>query len=176
MNLLEALFGRGDHLSPLQMGVRALLTFFVALALVRVAGMRTFGRGSAFDRIVGIMLGAVLARGVVGASPYGATVVASAVIVVVHRVLAHVCLKHAGLERLLKGEHRLLYRDGVVDEHAMTRSGISRSDLLEGVRQSANVDSIEGIAAAYIESNGQITAVKKNQERSAAATDPDDAA
>ncbi len=171
MNLLEVLFGRGEHLNSLQMGMRALVTFFIALLLVRVAGMRTFGLRSAFDNIVGIMLGAVLARGVVGASPFGATMVASAVIVVVHRVLALVCLKHAGLERVIKGEHRRLCRDGVVDEHTMARSGISRGDLLEGVRQSANIDSIDEIAAAYIESNGQISAVKKKAETAAAGPD-----
>jgi uncharacterized membrane protein YcaP (DUF421 family) len=161
MSTLEALFGEGEHLNPLQMGVRALVMFFIALVLVRVAGMRTFGRKSAFDTIVGIMLGAILARGVVGASPFGSSVVASAVVVVVHRVLAQLCLKHAGLEKLLKGEHRLLCEDGVVDEQAMARSGLSHRDLLEGVRQSANVDAIDEVAAAYIESNGQISSVKK---------------
>lgn len=160
--MLEALFGAGEHLNPLQMGSRALVTFFIALVLVRVAGMRTFGRKSAFDTIVGIMLGAVLARGVVGASPFVSSVVASAVVVVVHRILAQLCLKHTGLERLVKGEHRLLYRDGAIDEHAMTRSGLSRSDLREGVRQAANVDDIDEVAAAYIESNGEISAVKKS--------------
>jgi uncharacterized membrane protein YcaP (DUF421 family) len=160
MSALEALFGRGEHLNALQMGVRALVTFFIALALVRVAGMRTFGRRSAFDTIVGMMLGAVLARGVVGASPFGATVVASAVVVLVHRALAQLCRAHAGLERLIKGEHRLLCREGAVDERTMARSGLTRSDLLEGVRQAANVGAIEEVAAIYIESNGQISAVK----------------
>lgn len=161
MTLLLALFGEGEHLSSVQMGLRALVTFFIALLLIRVAGMRTFGRRSAFDTIVGIMLGAVLARGVVGASPFGATVVASAVVVVVHRALAQICLKNPRLERLLKGEHRLLCRDGALDEHAMIRSGLSRGDLVEGLRQAANVETIEEVAAAYIESNGQISAVKK---------------
>src|SRR3954470_5966538 len=129
MTSVEALFGEGEHLGPVQMGLRALVLFFIALVLVRVAGMRSFGRRSAFDNIVGIMLGAVLARGVVGASPFGATVVASAVVVVVHRALAQLCLKNARLEKLLKGEHRQLCRDGALDEHAMIRSGLSRGDL-----------------------------------------------
>jgi uncharacterized membrane protein YcaP (DUF421 family) len=51
MTLLQTLFGEGEHLNPVQMGLRALVTFFVALLLIRVAGMRTFGRRSAFDTI-----------------------------------------------------------------------------------------------------------------------------
>ena len=142
-----------------------MVMFFIALVLVRVAGMRTFGRRSAFDHIVVIMLGAVLARGVVGASPFGSTVAAGVAIVVVHRILAQLCRVAPWMERYLKGEHRVLYRDGVIDEHAMARSGLTGYDLIEGVRHSAQVDSLRDIEAAYIESNGEISAVKRPSPR-----------
>lgn len=158
--MLDALFGHGEHLSPLQMGARATVMFFIALALVRLAGMRSFGGKSAFDRIVVIMLGAVLARGVVGASPFLSAVAAGGAMVVVHRALAHLCRAFPGLEKAIKGEHRTLYRDGVIDEAAMRRSGLTRSDLLEGVRHAANVESLDEVIAVYIESSGEISAIK----------------
>jgi hypothetical protein len=43
------------------------------------AGLRTFAKQSTFDNIIVILLGAVLARGVVGASPFWSTVGASVV-------------------------------------------------------------------------------------------------
>jgi uncharacterized membrane protein YcaP (DUF421 family) len=61
------LFGRGEDLTALQMSVRSFIMFFIALALIRIGGMRIFGKKTAFDNILVIMLGAVLARGVVGA-------------------------------------------------------------------------------------------------------------
>lgn len=87
----------------------------------------------------------------------------------VHRALAQLCLKRRGLEEFIKGEHCLLCRDGSIDERAMARSGLSRCDLLEGVRQSANVDSADEVVAVYIESNGQISAVKRTTPVGAAA-------
>jgi uncharacterized membrane protein YcaP (DUF421 family) len=165
VSVWRSVFGEGERLGALQMSARAMVMFFIALVLVRVAGMRTFGRRSAFDHIVVIMLGAVLARGVVGASPFGSTVAAGVAIVVVHRILAQLCRVAPWLERYLKGEHRVLYRDGVIDESAMARSGLTGYDLIEGVRHSAQVDSLGDIAAAYIESNGEISAVKRPPPR-----------
>ncbi|PUZ26199.1 hypothetical protein DCC81_18380 [Chitinophaga parva] len=88
MNITDTLWGTGEHLDALQMGVRSFVTFFVSLALLRLGGMRIFGKKSAQDMIITILFGAVLARGVVGASPYWPTVVAAAVMVLGNRVLA----------------------------------------------------------------------------------------
>ena len=80
---IKDLFGSGEHLTALQMSVRAFIMFFITLALIRFAGMRIFGKRTAFDNILVVMLGAVLARGVVGASPFFSTVAAAAVMVIV---------------------------------------------------------------------------------------------
>ncbi|MBV9962879.1 MAG: hypothetical protein JO072_11595, partial [Parafilimonas sp.] len=70
MNTIQYWFGEGEHLNVLQMSVRTFFTFILLMLLIRLAGMRTFAKRSAFDNIIVILLGAVLARGVVGASPY----------------------------------------------------------------------------------------------------------
>ena len=69
MNITE-IFGSGEDLSPMQMAARAFVMFFIALLLIRLAGMRVFGIRTAFDNILVIMLGAILSRGVAGSSPF----------------------------------------------------------------------------------------------------------
>src|SRR5215831_5355873 len=69
MNLHD-LFGTGPNLTTLQMAVRSFVMFFIALALIRIGGMRIFGKKTAFDNVLSIMLGAILARGVIGATPF----------------------------------------------------------------------------------------------------------
>lgn len=86
--LIFKLFGEGKDLNALQMGDRAFVMFFITLFLIRLAGMRAFGQKSAFDTIIVIMVGAILSRAVTGASAFFPTVIAGAVLAVVHRLLA----------------------------------------------------------------------------------------
>src|SRR6266446_5812167 len=131
---INELFGNGQNLTALQMGVRAFIMFFIALALIRIGGMRIFGKKTAFDNILVIMLGAVLARGVVGASPFFSTVAAAAVMVVIHKILALLAMKYIWIGKIVKGIHRSLYKDGEMNLKNMRIATISKDDLMEGVR------------------------------------------
>ena len=160
MNLTE-LFGSGEHLTPLQMGARAFVMFFITLVLIRVGGMRIFGKRTAFDNILVIMLGAILARGVVGASPFFSTVMAGFVMVVIHKILALLALKYVWVGKIVKGIHRSLYKDGKLNGRNMTISSISRDDIMEGVRMQINSDTLDDVKEAYIEKNGHVSIVRK---------------
>ena len=59
MDILHTLFGEGKDLNSLQMVCRAVGCFFITLALIRIAGIRTFGRRTAFDNVITIMLGSI---------------------------------------------------------------------------------------------------------------------
>jgi uncharacterized membrane protein YcaP (DUF421 family) len=102
MEIIDTFFGHGNNLNILQMSVRAITLFFVALILIRFTGMRVFGIKSAFDTCVIIMLGAVLARAVVGASPFIPTIVASTALVVVHKIIANISVTNQSISHIVK--------------------------------------------------------------------------
>jgi uncharacterized membrane protein YcaP (DUF421 family) len=158
---INELFGSGENLSPLQMGVRAFIMFFITLALIRLGGMRIFGKKTAFDNVLVIMLGAVLARGVVGASPFLSTIAASAVMVIIHKILALLAMKHVWIGKIVKGIHRSLYKDGEMNRENMRIATISKDDLMEGVRLEINSDNLDDVKEAVIEKNGQVSVIKK---------------
>jgi uncharacterized membrane protein YcaP (DUF421 family) len=160
--MIDRIFGSGTDLDALQMGVRALVMFFVTLALVRIGGMRAFAAHSPFDAIVAIMLGAVLSRAVVGASPMVATISAGAVIAVVHRALAFLAARYVGLARVLNGRPRRLYERGAFDRDEMIRNGISARDLDQAARTRAQVDSVAQCDEAWLETSGDISVVKRD--------------
>src|SRR5258706_15329733 len=128
------IFGSGQDLTALQMSVRAFMMFFITLALIRLGGLRIFGKKTAFDNVLVIMLGAVLARGVVGASPFFSTVAASAVMVIIHKILALLAMKYTWVGKIVKGIHRSLYKNGKMNLKNMRIATISKDDLMEGVR------------------------------------------
>jgi len=161
MDIIVTLFGEGRLLNPMQMTLRALVVFFIALVLIRIAGRRAFGQRSPFDYVVGILLGATLSRAVVGASPFVATVVASLAIVLIHRALAWMCVRWARLERLVVGAEREVYRDGRFDDAQMRAALITESDVHESVRQTLGERSLAGVSAAILERNGHVSVIRR---------------
>jgi len=158
---LLRIFGTGDNLDAGQMTARSFLMFFIALILIRISGMRSFGSKSAFDNIIVIMLGAILSRAVVGASPFISTVAAGITICVVHRVLAILCTRFHFISNLLKGTDQLLYGDGHLYKKNMLKADITQGDLEEGIRLAANVNSLEKTDEVRMERSGQISVVLK---------------
>jgi uncharacterized membrane protein YcaP (DUF421 family) len=158
---LEDIWGVDEHLNMLQMSARAFCMFFITLALIRVGGMRIFGLKSAFDSVMVIMLGAILARGVVGASPFFSTVAAGVVFAVIHRVLGLLSLKNKWVGKIVKGQHHTLYRDGKFYYSKMQWVSISKDDLMEAVRTQLNKNDLENVQEIIIEKSGELSVVEK---------------
>lgn len=155
------LFGSGAPLGAPQMAARAAAAFFIALALIRIAGRRSFGQRSPFDYVVGILLGATLSRAIVGVSPFWPTVAASLAIVLLHRALAWACMRSARLERFFVGAQRELYRNGRFDEAQMSAALITMTDIYESVRQKTGECDLSGVAAAILERNGHVSIIRR---------------
>lgn len=161
MEWINTLFGHGTDLNSLQMSSRAVLIFFITLLLLRIAGIRTFGKKSAFDNVIIILLGSILSRAVVGASPFIPTTVGCLAFVLVHWLLARLSYKNDRIGRLIKGEKSSLYAGGEEHPANMKAAHISHKDLLEGVRLKINDSSLDQVEEIFIERNGEISVIKK---------------
>jgi uncharacterized membrane protein YcaP (DUF421 family) len=164
--LLDTLFGfevDSHTISALQIAVRSVLVFFAALALLRLSGQRTFGGNTAFDMVIKIMLGAVLSRAVVAASPFGGTLLAGLVLVGLHRLLAWASFRSETVSRWVKGDAVLLAEHGQPRPETLAQHNLTHNDLLEGLRDSGNVASLADTEAVRLERNGSISVVKKRE-------------
>ena len=164
MDTIQFLFGEGEKLNMLQMSIRAFVMFCIMLLLVRFTGRRAFAKKSSFDNIIVIMLGAVLARGVVGASPFWSTVAASVVMVIMHWITAWLAVKNRVIEKLIKGTFVQLYDDEKIVDNNLSKTGISKNDLHESLRLETKKDSLEDIESAFLETNGRISFILKQKE------------
>ena len=158
------LFGQGEQLDALQMTLRAVAVFVLTLLMIRVAGRRSLGQHRAFDACTTVLLGSVLSRAVVGASPFWATMAAGAAIVVLHRLIAMASVRWAWFEALVSGDKRELVRDGRCDATEMREALVTRRDLDEAVRKKTGDESMP-IARAVLERDGRITVKVEDGDR-----------
>jgi uncharacterized membrane protein YcaP (DUF421 family) len=166
MDMIDTLVGEGEKLTILQMSIRAFFMFIIMLFLIRIAGMRTFGKNSSFDSIVAIMLGAVLARGVVGASPYWSCIGASLVMVALHRLVAWLSVKNRKFEKFVKGTNIKLYENERVLKDNLKGTGMSEHDLQESLRLETKTLTLSGVDTAFLETNGRISFILKDKQQS----------
>jgi uncharacterized membrane protein YcaP (DUF421 family) len=162
METIKLLFGEGDDLTVTQMSLRGIVIFSFALALIRISGRRSFGFKSPVDNIITMMLGAVLSRAVVGASPFFPVLVTSFLIVFLHRCLGWLITRRPGMRKFLEGEKILLYENGIFIENNLKRALLCRDDIMTGVRTAASTEDLTGIEKIYMEYNGKITIIRKS--------------
>jgi len=115
MQMIIQIFGEEKNVNALQMCFRAVVMFFIALTLIRIAGLKTFGKSSAFDNVVTIMMGAMLSRGVAGDAPFFAIVFSTLTMVIMSRVVSWITLYNKTFGLLVKGQHRSLYKNGRIN-------------------------------------------------------------
>lgn len=137
----EAVFGQAGHVTWSQECARAVVVVVYGLALVRLAGRRVFGKWSALDIIVSIVVGSNLGRALtVGAELWG-TLAATTLLMVLHWILSHAAARWPRLSHLLEGRSADLTRDGRLDERALARHAVSEANLNEALRGSG-LDSV----------------------------------
>lgn len=161
MNLLHTLFGDGKELTLLQITLRSISMFFIALVLIKLAGMRTFGQKSSFDAIVVIMLGALLSRGVMGVTPFIHTVAAGTALCAFHRLVAIVSVFNTTVGYFAKGRSMILYGNGQFNRRNMIICSISYKDLAEEVRLNLSENHMDNVDEIYMERSGRISIIKK---------------
>lgn len=161
---LLGLHAEASNITASQVAARAVLVFCAALAMLRVAGPRTFGRGTAFDLVLKITLGSLLSRAVMAASPLGSTLLACVIFVGLHRLLAMVAYRYDWFGWLIKGEATMLAEDGQLLRDQMRQSEITEKELLEGLRETASMSSINQVESMHLERSGKLSVVKKLSE------------
>ena len=114
--------------------------------------------------VLAIVLGSVASRAVSGTAPFVPTLVATAVLVAIHWLVADLAFRSHRFGLLVKGKPRELVRDGKVIEVEMRRSAISPHDLEEALRQEGVAD-VAQVASARLERSGNISVVRRSPDR-----------
>jgi uncharacterized membrane protein YcaP (DUF421 family) len=164
--LLRLALGSGAEdrqITAAQMALRAVVVYAVTVVVVRLGKKRFMGQGTAFDTILGIMLGSIVSRAITGNAPFFPALAAAAVLVAMHWVLSGVASRWPGFGTTFKGRSRVLVRDGEVDWRAMRKAHMSERDLWEDLR-GKGVARLEQVAEARLERSGELSVVQARRE------------
>jgi uncharacterized membrane protein YcaP (DUF421 family) len=149
----------GD-LNMLQMMLRASITFLIALVLIRVAGIRSFGRKSAFDIVLSITVGAVLSRCITGKYSFPASLAAAATLALMHRLFATLAYYSKRWNKLIKGVPHLLMQKGQINWKNMKLHNLTRDDIDQAMRKEG-LAGLDEAAELYFETDGKISVIPK---------------
>jgi uncharacterized membrane protein YcaP (DUF421 family) len=131
--------------------------------MVRFDERGFMGEATAFDVILGIMLGSIVSRAMTGNAPLVPALAATATLIALHSVLIAVACRWHGFGEMIKGRPRVIVRGGHKDEAAMRIAHLTDRDLEEDLRRHG-MTSLEGIAEARLERNGGISMIKSKRE------------
>ena len=80
----------------------------------------------------------------------------------VHRIFAFIACRSHAFGKLIKGNDVVLVTDGQIDWKAMKRHLVSKHDLEEDLRLSAQTEKISEIHTARLERSGDISFIEKD--------------
>jgi len=154
--------GQPNDLTILQLCLRAFIIFVLGLAMVRVGDRRSLSEKTGFDTLFLVLMGAILARAINGSAAFLTTIGCAIFLMLVHRAFAFIACRSHAFGKLIKGNEVVLVSDGQIDWKAMKRHLVSKHDLEEDLRLSAQTEKISEIRAARLERSGDISFIKKD--------------
>src|SRR5437016_5032457 len=163
-NCFETLLGLGveaKDLTFIQISLRGVIVFLVTLTTMRLGHKRSLSRKTPFDAVLLVILAAVLSRAINGSAAFFATLGGGVVLVVLHRLFAHLAYYSHGFGILVKGRPDTIVHDGQCDFRMMRRNHISMHDLEEDMRLGAHIDDLSRVRLARVERSGDISFIKK---------------
>ncbi|WP_121353554.1 DUF421 domain-containing protein [Flavisolibacter nicotianae] len=161
-------WGVKEDIGLAEIAARSAVMFLITLVLLRLAGMRPFGKGESFDKIITFLIGAIISRGVVGATPFVSTVVSVIVILLIHQALSRLSVYSKWFGDAVKGRRMVLFENGRFRSANLKKAGISEQDVLEELRLTVQEEALDSIKDVYLERTGEISFVKRREQGSEA--------
>lgn len=150
-----------DILRTVLVGV---LAYVGLIVLLRAAGNRTLSKLNAFDLVVTVALGSILATILLNeevALAEGMT--AFAVLIALQFAVTWSSVRVRWVQRLVTGEPTLLLHAGRMLPQAMHRARVTEDEIRAAVRE-AGIPTLARVQAVVMETDGSISVVERSDE------------
>ena len=147
----------------LQVFISCLLVYVAFIILLRISGKRTLSKWNAFDFIVTIALGSILAsvilsKGVVILEG----ILASFLLIIFQFIITWLSVRVDWIENLVKANPTLLYNENNFLFDEMKKQRVTKGEILAAIRASS-IGSLEKVKAVVLETDGSFSVIKKSE-------------
>ena len=143
--------------------IRAAFLFAFVYLLTRVVGRRELSSLEPFDVILLVMIGDLVQQGVTQ-NDFSITgiVLAGGTIAALTMLVSYAGWKFPRLRPIIDGEPLIVVQDGQLILKNLKRERITAEEVAEAARLQAQIESFDEIKWAVLETNGQISFIKKS--------------
>lgn len=143
--------------------------FFIYISLIillRVSGKRTLSKWNAFDFVVTIALGSILASVVISKSlTLFEGIAALGWLIGMQFVITSLSVRFDWVAKLIKSDPTLLFDKGEFLPEVMKNKRVGEAEVLTAIR-SQGIGAIEEVAAVVLENDGAFSVIKKSSDNS----------
>ncbi|MFQ4139788.1 DUF421 domain-containing protein [Nodosilinea sp. PGN35] len=146
------------------------LSYLALIVLLRLSGKRTLSKWNAFDFVVTVALGSILATVLLSTDvPLAQGVVGLGLLIGWQFVLTWLSVRSRPFQQWIKGHPTLLLWQGELRKDALRRERITEGEVRAAVRSKGGAD-LEQVAAIVLETDGTFSVIMQTSSgRSASA-------
>lgn len=135
------------------------LAYLAVVAMVRVSGKRSLAKLNAFDLVVTVAIGSLLASTVTSSGPgLAAGLVAVGLLLLLQVAVSWVTSRRGEGTTLVRAEPTLVVCRGSLRDDAVRRARLTEAEVLQAVR-SGGFGGLDEVAAVCLESDGSLSVV-----------------
>jgi len=139
--------------------LRTLVVYFFILGAFRLSGKREVGQLAPFDFALILLIANSVQNAMVGgSSSLVGGLVAAVVLLVANHVLGLLAVRNRKVERLLRGQARILVNRGHLYADSLRAEGISHEELLQALRENG-CPTLADCRLAVLEVDGTISVI-----------------
>ncbi len=141
--------------------IRAAIVYVFVMVVLRLAGKRQMGELAPFDFVLLLLL----SNGVQNAMNGGDNTITVGLIITVtlvglNSMIAWLAFKNKEIEKVVEGRPEILVHNGYLYSDVLKRNQITHHELNDALRQN-DCTSLDDVRLAVLETNGQISVIKK---------------
>ncbi|MGB3308285.1 MAG: YetF domain-containing protein [Nodosilinea sp.] len=135
------------------------LSYIGLIGLLRVSGKRTLSKWNAFDFVVTIAFGSILASALLtGSTSFVQAMLAIGLLVGLQYLLTWLSVRTDQVQSLVKAEPTLLLFEGSMLESTLKKERVAKGEVLAAIRLSGH-SRVEDIGAVVLETDGSFSVI-----------------